>query len=514
MEKKESKLKKIHLKDYTNKLEKVLEKKAFSLQTKNLLLSMFYKIENAYKDYEKTKVKVSDKGQFLDYLTYIIENKCNEIEIVNFEEKENINNYSINKETGKITTLGNEYYILNAIIEIAQEPLCIPEEETMLQMPISYFLNTGIRMHLAEVIRDFNGWSWDIVQKEIPNIELNLVFQTFIYLMGYEFIIEWIKNESPLVDCLILAYENLKQEFGEEKAKQAIEFFCKFSIELYAKQNKEEKSIWENYKKENTIELEKLDNKKEYLEEITKQKKKYTKQIEKIDKMLNNKTELQKEYEQRNEKLPNKEKIFSIRHLINRLEIERQEYVDKIKECNNLIDPKGFVTRKYEVNKKVQFLKKLDLERKNTRKSLLELCMLFLSCLQIKIAKEQNKQEIISYFYILRYYRFLTFDKEGTALKDIEKLKESFEKTIQLLLEKAQKLDLIDNITIDQDINYQIIHKLFDAKMIDLNNIVIETKIENEKLYAIYYDTNIIENKYEIHSDKTVKLKKRVRLFI
>ena len=140
--------------------------------------------------------------------------------------------------------------------------------------------------------------------------------------------------------------------------------------------------------------------------------------------------------------------------------------------------------------------------------------MLFLSCLQIKIAKEQNKQEIISYFYILRYYRFLTFDKEGTALKDIEKLKESFEKTIQLLLEKAQKLDLIDNITIDQDINYQIIHKLFDAKMIDLNNIVIETKIENEKLYAIYYDTNIIENKYEIHSDKTVKLKKRVRLFI
>ena len=230
--------------------------------------------------------------------------------------------------------------------------------------------------------------------------------------------------------------------------------------------------------------------------------------------MLNNKTELQKEYEQRNEKLPNKEKIFSIRHLINRLEIERQEYVDKIKECNNLIDPKGFVTRKYEVNKKVQFLKKLDLERKNTRKSLLELCMLFLSCLQIKIAKEQNKQEIISYFYILRYYRFLTFDKEGTALKDIEKLKESFEKTIQLLLEKAQKLDLIDNITIDQDINYQIIHKLFDAKMIDLNNIVIETKIENEKLYAIYYDTNIIENKYEIHSDKTVKLKKRVRLFI
>ena len=510
----EKKIKKIHLKDYTNRLEKVLEKKAFSLQSKNLLLSMFYKIENAYNDYEKTKVEVYDKGEFLDYLTNIIETKCNEIEIVKFEEAEKINNYAINKETGKITTLGNEFYILNAILELNQETLCIPAEEEMLKEPISYFLNTGIRMHQTEIIRDFNGWSWDIVQKEITDIELNLIFQTFIYLIGYNTILDWIKNESPLVDYLILNYENLKQQYGEEKAKKIISLFCKFSIEIYAKNNKEQKNIWENYKKENTLELEKLNDKTSYLDEITKQKKKYTKQIEKIDKVLNNKEELQKEYETRNEKLPNKEKIFSIRHLINKLEIERQEYVDKIKECNILIEPKGYVARKDEVSKKVEFLNKLNLSGKNTRKDLLELCILFLSCMQIKIAKEQNRQELILYFYILRYYRFLIFEKEGTLLKDIEKLEPSFEKTIILLLEKAQKLNIIDNITLDEDINYQIIHKLFDTKMIDLNNIVIETKVEEGKLFATYYDTNIIENTYEIYSNKTVKLKKKVKLFM
>ncbi len=514
MEKKENKIKKIHLKDYTNKLEKVLEKKAFSLQTKNLLLSMFYKIENAYNDYEKTKVEVYDKGQFLDYLTNIIENQCNEIEIVKFEEKGKLDKYTVNKQTGKITTLGNEFYILNAIIELSQKTLCIPTEEEMLKSSISYFLNTGLRMHEAEVIRDFNGWSWDIVQKEISNIELNLVFQTFIYLLGYNTILEWVKNESPLIDYLILNYEKLKQEFGEENAKELIEFLCKFSIEMYVEQNKEQKNMWENYKKENNLELEKLNNKTAYLEEITKQKKKYTKQIEKIDRTLNNKEELKKEYESRNDKLPNKDKIFSIRHLINKLEIERQEYVDKIKECNTLIEPKGYVVREEEVRKKVEFLNKLNLDKKNTRKDLLELCILFLSCLQIKIAKEQNKQELISYFYIIRYYRFLIFEKEGTLLKDVEKLEVNFEKAISLLIEKAQKLNIIENITLDEDINYQIIHKLFDTKMIDLNNIVIETKVEENRLFATYYDINVIENTYEIYSNKTVKLKKKVKLFI
>ena len=63
--KKEKLLRKIHMKDYTNSLEKILEDKQFSVDTKNLLLSMVYKIENSYKDYEKTKVQVCDKVEFL-----------------------------------------------------------------------------------------------------------------------------------------------------------------------------------------------------------------------------------------------------------------------------------------------------------------------------------------------------------------------------------------------------------------------------------------------------------------
>ena len=37
---------------------------------------------------------------------------------------------------------------------------------------------------MAEVIRDFNGWSWDIVTKEIKNIEYNFLYQNLILLYG------------------------------------------------------------------------------------------------------------------------------------------------------------------------------------------------------------------------------------------------------------------------------------------------------------------------------------------
>ena len=49
---------KLNIKDYNNQLEKVLENKVYSLNTKNLLLNMFYEIENSYADYEEAKRQV------------------------------------------------------------------------------------------------------------------------------------------------------------------------------------------------------------------------------------------------------------------------------------------------------------------------------------------------------------------------------------------------------------------------------------------------------------------------
>ena len=60
----------------------------------------------------------------------------------------------------------------------------------------------------------------------------------------------------------------------------------------------------------------------------------------------------------------------------------------------------------------------------------------------------------------------------------------------------------------------EIVSKIFDSKMIDLNNMVIETKVENGRLFIQYYDTNILENVIEYQSDKTIKLNKKTKLFV
>ena len=507
MERKAEKLlRKIHMKDYTNSLEKILEDKQFSVDTKNLLLSMVYKIENSYKDYEKTKVQVCDKGEFLDKIIDIIKNDCSEIIITNNEE------YEVQKTQGKIVTLGNELTLLKSILAIGEEKVSLTEEESILEPSISYFLNSASLMSQTEAIRDFNGWSWDISTKDIENNVINIMFQVLVYLLGYEFINSWANNTSQLADYLMLTYENLKENFGEERAKAIVKILCKISIEEKAKQGKEELDNWEKIKKETKLEFEKLENKEKYLEDITNEKKKITKEIENIDKLLNNQELLKKEYDERNAKLQNKDKIFSVRQLANKLEVERQDYVNDIKKYNNLLEPKGYVKRKDEVSKKLEFLNSLEFSKDQT-KIICEICRLFLECFRIKIMKAAIKQDAVKYIYELRYFRFLSIDND-TNLKDISELSKEFEKTIGVLYEKARALNAIEDVTKDEAVNYEIISKIFDSKMIDLNNMVIETKVEDGKLFIEYYDTNILENKIELHSDKTIKLNKKTKLFV
>ena len=62
---KEKLISKLNIKDYNNQLEKILSKKTFTEDTKNLLLSMLYKIENAYEDYKKVSVDAKTKREIL-----------------------------------------------------------------------------------------------------------------------------------------------------------------------------------------------------------------------------------------------------------------------------------------------------------------------------------------------------------------------------------------------------------------------------------------------------------------
>ena len=142
MEKKKQILEKFNLKDYTNRLEKILEKKKFSLDTKNLLLSMLYKIQNGYNDYAKTKVKVPTKNEFLENLFQIIQRNCSEIIVAEFNSeasnvlKEKQVKYIIEQEEKKIIAFANELLVADCIFKLSEKTVCISQEKQALQVTI------------------------------------------------------------------------------------------------------------------------------------------------------------------------------------------------------------------------------------------------------------------------------------------------------------------------------------------------------------------------------------------
>ena len=98
---KEKLISKLSIKDYNNQLEKILVKKSFSEDTKNLLLSMLYKIENSYDDFSLVNGDTKTKKETLEEILKIIEDECDTIEIVKTNESKSI------LEQKKITTYLN-----------------------------------------------------------------------------------------------------------------------------------------------------------------------------------------------------------------------------------------------------------------------------------------------------------------------------------------------------------------------------------------------------------------------
>ena len=474
-----------------------MENKLFSYEAKNLLLSMLYKIENAYRDYETVKVEVPSKKEYIENILRIIKEKCLKIFLVKkgTEEaralEENNVKYMVDKKNGEITCFENEETLLTAILKIDEIDILYDTKYKYLQAPLNKLINTGSLDSEIEVIRDFNGWSWDIVKKEIIDIEYNYIYQTILLLNG-------------------------RKKVSSKKYKDVYNRVCKMAVEKYISSidSIENKGFNNrlNLKKEEVKErLELFSNKKEFVENVTTQKKLCMNQIENIDKILNNNELLKKEYYSRNEKLSNKEKIFSVSYLVKILEKERSDLLEKIDNFNKIILPKEFIEQKSKLEEENSFLESI--KSKLDENDIIALGLMFLKHAKEIINKidEENKLELVKWMYKIRYYRFIPIDKEN-SVKDIVKLKESFEEVYKEIIDKALHLKIWDTFTDNQELFYLIIKEIFDFK-INLLNINISCSYENKILKVQYYDDNILEKEINIEIEN-VRIKKKFKLFI
>lgn len=548
---------KINLKDYNNILENILEQKDFTEDVKNLLLSMLYKIENGYRDYEIVKVNVNSKKYFLKKIIKIIRDECKTIEIIKpLSEKSKILeekkvNYIVDKEKGKIVVYPNERMILEALVTLAQKEMILEKEYELFSLGLQDILIIGDRMNFAEVIRDFNGWSWDITTSQMESKNINVIYQNLIILLGSSFLQSWITDgksqeeeeiELPNNEILRSKYndsfgmtkeemekesrtdymkkmkELLIKKYGEKKAKDFLKQFIKTVLAVGCNRNENQRQKVLEIQRKIKDNLEKMQDNKKYLEELSNNKKEITLKIKRIDELLSDEKLLKADYEKRNSKLPNKNKIFSISHLRIMLEKERKNNLKEIQKCNKQMDPKEFVKVKKELEDKYQFFQEIGVEERNRVKEEIQISnfqIYFLDCFREKIHKAETKKEISDLIYELRYYKQIPFQEFNLGKVDV--LKEKIEDIEKILIRKACELKVLTTFSQRGYLNKSILENQFESKIINLENTIYILKYHKGILKIEIYDTNIEEEIKQIQITEKVelqvKLNKKIKVW-
>lgn len=504
----------LNMKDYNIELEEILDKKAFNVEAQNLLLGIFYKIENFYSDYRQVKRQVPNRDEFINDLMKIISNYCNKIEIIKPKGVKKQEKYSINLDKGIIETFPNDLILIYSLYKIGQIKKI--EEKALIDNAVIEMLNEGNSLNSSEVIRDFNGWSWTNMLEKLDSIQYNLIFQNLLLLLGYEKIsnIYKLKDRNQIVLNL---QEEIESEYGEIGNEFSRLFF---SICILLKSSIDEKYKKEvlNEKKKLTDKLEKLQDKTSFLSKITNEKKELTNRIKEIDKILNNVDLLKEEYKRRNKKLSKDKKIFSISNLVEMLEQERDELMQDIKEYNDLIDPRKFGDMKRQIEQKQVFFNDLEIfenKKEPINRYILDIQKQFLKCFRMKIEKCELKREMIDLIYEYRYYRFLKYNKEK-RIKENRYLNRQNQEIVNIIIKKSEELKVLEKISSNEECNEIILEGIFNTRVITLENIHIQLVEEEGKKFVQYYDGNVLENKKEIEivRNSGVKSKKKVKLFV
>lgn len=508
---------KLNIKDYNNELEKILEKKSFSEGAKNILLNILYKMETAYEDYNKVKVYTNAKKEMLQEMLKIIDKDCKEIELVKpkLNEETKLGDKKFIVEDSKIVSYPNEKTVCYGLYNLSTNKISINSKYSFLKRPLEKVLNKGKTIDLEEIVRDFDGWSWNVVKEEIENYICNIVYQNIKILVGNEFLQEQI-TKSKQIDFIEELDLKLKLNYGEELAQKILNSLYKICILEQIRTDNKKLKDFIKIEKILKRDLEKISNKKQYLQDLANEKKKIAKEIKRIDEIMSNSEILRKEFMQGN--LRREKKIFSLSDYTDLLQNRREKLLTKFKKCSKLMQPFTYVQMKLELKENVELFEELELNQYNSEKlfkELIEFQKNFLKAFNKTLKKAETKKEIIEKIFVFRYYKLIPINEEET-IKDIQQLKTELKKTEKYLITKACNLKAINILCNDVEKNYEIISSIFNYRIIDLEEIILEIKKNEDNFILKVYDDNAIAGTIncEYNENFNIKLNKKTKLFI
>ena len=263
-------------------------------------------------------------------------------------------------------------------------------------------------------------------------------------------------------------------------------------------------------------EFEKIQDKKEFLEQTTKRKIDINKQIMRIDEIINDKELLQKEYVARNEQLSLEKKIFSMRILAKIMEEEKKEKKEELEKLNRIMNPQNFVKYQKELEEKHKYLEVLNSknDEKELEKLKIKLQELFLKMLKIKIKKTETKQEIEKIIYDFRYYLLLPYNHEKKVY-EIESIKRIINEVLEVIINKAIDFKVLEKISENNETNNEVLKNIFKVRIIKLEKAYLKITKEKDKYFVQIFDENIFEERIEIQKpvDLNIKLNKKIPIW-
>lgn len=503
---KEKFISKLNIKDYNNQLEKILTKKTFSEDTKNLLLSMLYKIENAYDDYSLVNGSEKTKRETLEEILEIIEKDCEKINVIKTKESKAI------PEEKTIITYLNARKMLYEIYQIKQKKFIISNNYEIIKSALEETLNQGYSIASNEVIRDFDGWSWNIVVEEIENKIANFIYQTIKLLTGNEFLEDWQNNENE--DYIIKLVDILEKKYKTELADKILKLISQISILNIVEENEEEQQRLILTQEKLEEEFAKIDNKKEYLEELGKQKKEIVDKIKKIDNTIINDRKLKEEFITRNELLDMNHRIFSLSDLVEVMEKERDKLMQELNMYNKKMEPLNFIKDKMKLESKLQILKELDLKKTDKKiynTKIKELIKTTIEAMKIQINNIEEKENLIKVIYRIRHYILIYVEKD----KQIKDMVDT-NGMQKMILTKACKERVLTIFSPNIKENYEIIKNILQPDIIELEKIYFKFIKSTDKILLEIYDEENIYKTVELIDIKelNVKFNKKIKVFI
>lgn len=441
----------INKEDFKGNFANLIEQKNFPNEIENLLLSMIYKIEDGYNNYKFVKREVPSKDELMDNIINNVKNNCERILVAvpgsPLADKINDSMCKIIPEDfalKRILAFPNEKSLLFSITKSGMN--IIRPDMSLEEKAILTTICIGRCISVSEVIRDFNGWSWSIIEDEIENNQCNIIYNFLLFILGRKFI----DNISDINDIR----RNVSPDFWNEIEKAAIQFY------LSCDKEENERVLKEIAKYKGKLAY--MKKQVQYQDEITNKKKAKLEQIKQIDETLSNRDRLKEEFLITNSKLPQNEKIFSLSNYAEILEEKRMVSLQELSELNRMQNPNEFLKMKAEIQLKIK-----SFDGKN---DVTKLTSEFLKCFEIKIDCARDKKEILDLLYEIRYLNFIP--NCSIDLRSIE----------DKIIQKAIDYDVLNPVSNIPIIDNRILRGIFETQVPNFETLCIRlTLADNTK---------------------------------